>query len=92
MAERNDGELNSEEMSNYCPMCWCVDLDPTLVDEVLKVGNDTVALIVEVTVCRECVWKMYSEEETTRMLEIESNLSHGNTEGMEPVGTAYRVS
>lgn len=91
MAWAEQRKLALEEMFDSCPVCGG-ELVNKRVEEIVRGGDDTAALRVEAMVCQRCGERLYSEDTVRRFERIRSDLSRGSTEGLEPVGRAYRAS
>lgn len=91
MAQERMRKLSLEEMFDSCPVCGG-ELVKRQVEEILRGGDDTATLSVEAMVCQRCGERLYSEDTVRRFERIRADLARGSTEGLEPVGRAYRVS
>lgn len=91
MTQEEPSKLALEEMFDSCPVCGG-ELVKRQVEEIVRGGEDTATLNVEALVCLRCGERLYSED-TVRLFErVRADLSRGRTEGLEPVGRAYRAS
>lgn len=91
MAQNNQEKLALEEMFDSCPVCGG-ELVKKQVEEIVRGGDDTATLRVEAMVCQRCGERLYSEDTVRRFERIRTGLSRGNTEGLEPVGRAYKAA
>lgn len=91
MAQEKMRKLALEEMFDSCPVCGG-ELVKRQVEEIVRGGDDTATLSVEAMVCQRCGERLYSEDTVRRFERIRADLSRGSTEGLEPVGRAYRAS
>lgn len=91
MAPERARKLALEEMFDSCPVCGG-ELVKKQVEEIVRGGGDTATLSAEAMVCQRCGERLYSEDTVRRFERIRTDLSHGNTEGLEPVGRAYKAA
>jgi YgiT-type zinc finger domain-containing protein len=84
-------EHNFRDAFEVCPVCGG-ELAEKEVEKLLRGGNDTATLLVDVLVCLHCGERLYPEDTVRRFERIRSDLAHERTADLEPIGRAYRAS
>jgi len=76
---------------SQCPVCGG-ELVQKEVEKLLRGGNHTAILRVQVEVCLHCGERLYSRDNVTRFEEIRQKLERQETAEFQPVGQSFQVA